>query len=850
MKCVVVSFGSDGWGGSLEALRHSALCNGADAFGAYGPADVDGVLRAAGIDTGGRGYGWWAWKPWVILDALNKADDGDVVVYCDAGTLVESSLRPLAERVATALVPKLGGWSRNDYVNRRWTKRSALERLDPSGSTWDAVQVNAAFQVYRAGAAARAFVGEYLRRCLDPGIVDDSLAGPDDLAGCVDHRHDQSVLGVLSELARGTVEFMKDPTQFAVDPPHPQETHDFGTVVHHHRRKLNIPRVAVVTATIGSPHLGECLRSVQATDLPGVEHWVVIDGSQHAPAVEAAVRAAVGDGSPRTTAVPTVVTTLPRNTGAGGWCGHRVYGAVPWLVDADYVAFLDEDNFVDPSHYRDLLKACVSAGASWGHSLRRIVGPDGAPVCDDNCESLGGISHTVDGPGHYLVDTSCYMLKRELAISASPVWNARFRDPDPAKPNPDRTLCKVLLANAPHAVSRKHSVAYRVGSTDRSVRANYFLAGNRARCHDFAKFEDAYVFHFSKTATQRFLRLLAEDCAPAAPPVSRALDEWQMTLWRGLSHTHGGQYNLINGFANCPNLPAGATCLVALCNPADLPLDLFAARHDLKKLVYTLESPNARHAAQWDVGFLSRHFTMALTYYQPLLDDPRMRTAFAPHNCHHGDMDDAADRAALLRANRGTGRSCVMVLERRPQLFHAEYAVNGAPMRSLDHLREDLVLGLRDVTVFGLGWDQVADGTRVKLGGCVHRSQDPRHAVDILQDFTFAVIAENCEAEGYASEKLYDALSAGAIPLYYGCVPRQLRAAIPEGPQGVYIDLRERGITTSRQLQRLVDELSDGDIEAMKRRIVDTREDVLRLVGVRAFATVAHEAIVALRCYS
>lgn len=34
-----------------------------------------------------RGFGWYAWKPLVILDALGRAADGDVVLYVDADTV-------------------------------------------------------------------------------------------------------------------------------------------------------------------------------------------------------------------------------------------------------------------------------------------------------------------------------------------------------------------------------------------------------------------------------------------------------------------------------------------------------------------------------------------------------------------------------------------------------------------------------------------------------------------------------------------------------------------------------------------------------------------------------------------
>lgn len=32
-----------------------------------------------------RGGGYWMWKPWVIHDMLERMDEGDIVVYADAG---------------------------------------------------------------------------------------------------------------------------------------------------------------------------------------------------------------------------------------------------------------------------------------------------------------------------------------------------------------------------------------------------------------------------------------------------------------------------------------------------------------------------------------------------------------------------------------------------------------------------------------------------------------------------------------------------------------------------------------------------------------------------------------------
>lgn len=120
--------------------------------------------------------------------------------------------------------------------------------------------------------------------------------------------------------------------------------------------------------------------------------------------------------------------------------------------------------------------------------------------------------------------------------------------------------------------------------------------------------------------------------------------------------------------------------------------------------------------------------------------------------------------------------------------------------------------------------------------------------MDILQGYTFAVIVENCDVEWYASEKLYDALLAGAIPLYYGNVPPQL--GIPEGAdEGVYLDLKRvlagcpRDQRASARVQDFLDALTQDQVAAWKARVAARRAEVLAAVGTRAFADCVAQAL-------
>jgi len=843
-KVVVCTFATEEYEGAAALLRHTALhAGGADAVVVYGPKDVRPWFdQFPELLSNSRGYGFWSWKPWCILEALRHTRPGDVVVYCDAAMMVERPLAPYANAVRDVLLFRLDQAGAKGYTNARWTKRDAFALMGRATDAHrEAYQMNAAIQMYRNTPAARAFLEDYLSWCSKRAVVDDACALAN-YPGFQQHRHDQSVLSLLA-VGRDNVQVFRDPTQYGVDDPalaeEPDDVVAAAPLVDHHRQRRRPVKVAVITPTTGGPHLAACVASVQAQELPNVVHYVVVDGPEH----EAAVREALRPFAHRK---PIHVAVLPHNVGAGGWCGHRVYGSFPHLVDANFVAYLDDDNEVDPDHYRVLLRHVASAGVPWGYSLRRIMDADGAEVCPDNCESLGGLAPTVCDPDDRLIDTSCYLLERDLAVAVGPVWNARFRDPE-GRPNPDRQLAKTLLATAPHVCVRRHSLRYRVGSTAASVTADFFRRGNAASGYDFAAYEDLYVFHFSPDATRRFLACRRKEDR------SYALDEWQMTLLRGLdghagARLPGQRYNLLDGYACAPNVPPGARVLVSMCQPDQVPWEFLASRPDVWRVAYTLESPNIRHAAQWDPELLAKHFDVVLTYWRPLLDDPRVNTLFCPHNTHHLDFTNPLD-VAQMRANRGRGRSCAMVLERRD--LAGTYRVPNlpdVPLRCLDPLREALVRDLADVTVFGVGWDAAAArNPGITLGHALHRSRDPRHAVDILQDFTFAVIVENTDAEGYASEKLYDALLAGCVPLYYGSPPAELD--IPEGPDaGVYLDLRplvadDDWDGASRRLQAFLDGLTDAQVAAWKERVAAQRARVLARVDVASFADCVERAM-------
>ena len=108
--------------------------------------------------------------------------------------------------------------------------------------------------------------------------------------------------------------------------------------------------VAVITPTVGTKHLDKNLWSVSNQSYDKIKHYVVIDGPNFKDDTERILDSYNNK----------FVLQLPENTGANNYNGHRIYGSVPFLVDADYVIFLDEDNWIEPNHVENIFVTMIA----------------------------------------------------------------------------------------------------------------------------------------------------------------------------------------------------------------------------------------------------------------------------------------------------------------------------------------------------------------------------------------------------------------------------------------------------------------------------------------------------------
>ncbi|CAM2911626.1 hypothetical protein [Rariglobus hedericola] len=190
------------------ALIASARRHGVAHISALDSSTADNNFAAAHRETLSEreGAGYWLWKPRIILDALERAAENDLVVYVDSG----SDLRGPLEALATSANGRDGVLFWNDYPNRMHVKRDAFVLTGTDATHFhNARQLDAAFLVFRNNERVRAFVRLWLEHCADPRQLTDraNTCGLPDLPGFVGHRHDQSLLTLLYLRERERLDF-------------------------------------------------------------------------------------------------------------------------------------------------------------------------------------------------------------------------------------------------------------------------------------------------------------------------------------------------------------------------------------------------------------------------------------------------------------------------------------------------------------------------------------------------------------------------------------------------------------------------------------------------------------------
>ena len=174
------------------------------------------------IESNPRGYGYWIWKPYLIKKTFESMNDGDILIYADAGcylNLNALSVKRLYEYVEMVKNTPQGvlSFQMEHLPEYKYTKRRTIRDIIGlvANPTTNRIiysgQCMATVVILCKTPLSTGFVNEWWRYAENYNLINDlrcELEHPE----FIDHRHDQSIYSILAKKHGATL--IKDETFF------------------------------------------------------------------------------------------------------------------------------------------------------------------------------------------------------------------------------------------------------------------------------------------------------------------------------------------------------------------------------------------------------------------------------------------------------------------------------------------------------------------------------------------------------------------------------------------------------------------------------------------------------------
>lgn len=171
------------------------------------------------LEKNKRGYGYWIWKPYIILKTLKTINEGDILLYLDCGCELnifgKDLLFDFFEKVKTKLIIGTSAGS-NDII---FTKNDLIEFCDmrDNAKLGDPHMQTTILMILKCNTMCNLFTEFYEIASNNYNLIDDSPSITKNNKKFIEHRHDQSIFNMLVK-KYNLINYDMDPTCFGYYP--------------------------------------------------------------------------------------------------------------------------------------------------------------------------------------------------------------------------------------------------------------------------------------------------------------------------------------------------------------------------------------------------------------------------------------------------------------------------------------------------------------------------------------------------------------------------------------------------------------------------------------------------------
>jgi hypothetical protein len=146
-----------------------------------------------------KGQGYYIWKPYLIQKTMNKMNDGDILLYLDAGCEIDikkkNKLLNLINKVKKDLI--IGSFT--NFKEKCWTKRDLSFSMNVKNENLETRQRQAGLILLLVCPKTRELVNEWNTIAQNYNLLDSSKSKLKNDDCFKDNRHDQSIFSLLTK---------------------------------------------------------------------------------------------------------------------------------------------------------------------------------------------------------------------------------------------------------------------------------------------------------------------------------------------------------------------------------------------------------------------------------------------------------------------------------------------------------------------------------------------------------------------------------------------------------------------------------------------------------------------------
>lgn len=216
---IAINYADKSFAKAQKLNLKTAIKWGADRTIAYTPDDIDEDFKQRNKDilSAKKGNGYYLWKPYFLNKAYKELEEGDYLIYTDAGSVYVNKIQYLIDCMERENMDIMVFSLENEMLEKKYTKRDAFVLMDCDSDKYaNTPQSIGGYVILKKSVFVEKFIAEDLEYAQDKRIISEleNMQGLPNYEGFVAHRHDQSVWSLM--VKKYGIKRFRDPSQFGM----------------------------------------------------------------------------------------------------------------------------------------------------------------------------------------------------------------------------------------------------------------------------------------------------------------------------------------------------------------------------------------------------------------------------------------------------------------------------------------------------------------------------------------------------------------------------------------------------------------------------------------------------------